>query len=166
MAMRWPTDELKKWREAIALVMSSTESPRAPYIMKQKPNKNGKSNGQHATIRLQRNYFLSVRDRLGIKIKWTPKLAAVLTGNGKTRAYYRPFNLRDDAMWICGQGDHIMDHLLFHYTKTNTQREVLKQHTSQQGYWLASKQELISKYRNTFSAFRESIDFEHLQQSV
>ena len=31
--------------------------PRAPYIMKQKkkPNKNGKSNGQHATRRLQRN---------------------------------------------------------------------------------------------------------------
>jgi len=57
-----------------------------------------------------------------------------------------------------------MEHFLFHCTKTNTQREVLKQHISQQGNWPASKQELMSKYRNSFSAFIESIDFDLLQQ--
>jgi ribonuclease HI len=75
-------------------------------------------------------------------------------------------NLRDDAMCISGQGDQTMDHLLFHCTKTNAKREVLKQRISQQGNWPARKQELISKYQNVFSAFIESIDFELLQQSV
>jgi hypothetical protein len=34
----------------------------------------------------KKEYFPSVRDRLGTKINITPKLAAVLTGHGKTRA--------------------------------------------------------------------------------
>jgi len=84
--------------------------------------------------------FPSVRDRLGTKINLTPKLAAVLTGHGKPRAYLHRFNLQEDAMCICGQGDQTMDHLLFHCTKTKTQREVLKQHIGQQGNWPASKQ--------------------------
>jgi hypothetical protein len=94
-------------------------------------------------------------DRLGTKINLTPKLAAVLTGHGKTRAYLHLFNLRDDAICICGQGDQTVDHLLFHCTKTNAKREILQQRISQQGNWPASKQELISKYRKVFSAFIE-----------
>ena len=73
-----------------------------------------------------KEYFPSVRDRLGTKINLIPKLAAVLTGHGKTRAYLHCFNLRNDEMCICGQDDQTMDHLLFHCTKTNTQRVVLK----------------------------------------
>jgi hypothetical protein len=84
-----------------------------------------------------KQYFPSVWDRLGTKINLTPKLAAVLTRHGKTRAYFHSFNLRDDAMCICTQGDQTMDHLLFHCTKTNAKREVLKQCISQQGNWPA-----------------------------
>ena len=109
-----------------------------------------------------KQYFTSVQDRLGTKINLTPKLAAMLTRHGKTRAYLHCFNLQDDTICICGQDDQTMDHLLFHCTKTNAQREVLKQQISQQGNWPASKQELIHKYRNSFSAFIESIDFELL----
>jgi hypothetical protein len=60
--------------------------PRAPYIMKQqKPNKNGKPNGQHAKTCPQQN-SLSQQSGIGrIKINLIPKLAAVLSRHGKTR---------------------------------------------------------------------------------
>ena len=67
-----------------------------------------------------KQYFPTVRDRLGIKINLTPKLAAVLLGHGKTGAYLHRFNLRDDARCSCGQGDQ-MDHLLLHCTRISTQ---------------------------------------------
>jgi len=51
-----------------------------------------------------KEYFPSVRNRLGTKINLTPKLTAELTGHGKTKAYLHRFNLRDDTMCICGQG--------------------------------------------------------------
>ena len=106
--------------------------------------------------------ILPNRDRLGIKINLAPKLAAVLSEHGGTRAYLHRFN---DARCSCGQGDQTMDHLLFHCTKTSTQQELLKHQISKQRNWPESKQELISKYRKLFSAFIESIDFELIQQS-
>jgi len=112
-----------------------------------------------------KQYFPTVQDRLGIKINLTAKLAAVLSGHGKTRAYLHRFNLRDDARCSCGQGDQTMDHFLLHCTMTSTQQELLKHQTSKQRNWPESKQELISKYRKLFSAFIESVDFELIQQS-
>jgi hypothetical protein len=92
------------------------------------------------------------------------KLATVLTGHGKTRAYLYRFKLRDDVRCICGHEDQTMDHLLFHCEKTSKQREVLKQQTNQQRNWMECKQELISKHTKVFCDFVESIDFELLQQ--
>ena len=79
-----------------------------------------------------KQYFPSVQNRLGIKLKLNAKLAAVLTGHGKTRAYLKRFHLRDDARCICGHNDQTMDHLLFHCEKTSTQREILKQQIKQE----------------------------------
>jgi hypothetical protein len=99
-----------------------------------------------------------IRDRLGIKINLTPKLAAVLSGRGKTRAYLHRFNLREDAKCICGKGDQTMDHLLFHCTRTSAQRELLKHQISKKRNWPASKQDLMTKHRKVFNVFIESID--------
>ena len=85
------------------------------------------------TAAATKQYFPTVWDRLGIKINLTPNLATVLSGHRKTRAYLYRFKLRDDATCICGQGDQTTDHLLFHCTKTQTQREVLKPHTIKTG---------------------------------
>ena len=74
-------------------------------------------------------------------------------------------NLCEDAACSCGQGDQTMDHLLFHCTRTRTQRELLKHQICKQTNWPASKQDLISKHRKLFGAFIESIDFELLQQN-
>jgi len=112
-----------------------------------------------------KQYFPSLRDKLGTKLTLTTKLEAVLTGHGKTRAYLCRFNLRDDARCICGQNDQTMDHLLFHYENTNTQREVLKHQISQQRNSMEIKQELISKHTKVFCELIESTDFELLQQN-
>jgi hypothetical protein len=112
-----------------------------------------------------KQYFPSVRERLGTKLTLTTKLAAVLTGHGKTRAYLYRFNLRDETRCICGQNNQTMDHLLFHCEKTSTQREVLKHQINQQRNWMGIKQELISKHKKVFCEFIESIDFELLQQN-
>jgi len=112
-----------------------------------------------------KQYFPSVQGRLGTKLTLTAKLAAVLTGHGKTRAYLYRFNLRDNARCICGHNDQTMDHLLFHCEKTSTQREVQKHQISQQRNWMEIKQELISKHKKVFCEYIDSIDFELLLQN-
>ena len=52
-----------------------------------------------------KQYFPSVQDRLRTKLTLTAKLAAVLTGHEKTRAYLYRFKLRDDARCICGHNE-------------------------------------------------------------
>ena len=91
-----------------------------------------------------KQYFPTVMDRIGTKINLTPKLTAVLSGHGKTRAYLYRFNLREDAKCVCDKDDRIMDHLLFHCTKTSTQRDLIK---------LPSKQtkELAGKQSRTYN---------------
>ena len=112
-----------------------------------------------------KQYFPSVQNTLGTKLTLTAKLAAVLTGHGKTRAYLYRFNLRDNARCICGHNDQTMDHLLFHCEKTSTQREVQKHQISQQRNWMEIKQELISKHKKVFCEYIDSIDFELLLQN-
>jgi len=103
-----------------------------------------------------------VQNRLGIKLTLTAKLAAVLTGHGKRRAYLNWFNLGDNARCICGHNDQSMDHLLFQCEKTSTQREVLKHQINQERNWMEIKQEIISKHKKVFCEFIDSIDFEIL----
>ena len=112
-----------------------------------------------------KQYFPSVQNRLGTKLTLTTKLAAVLTGHGKTRSYLYRFNLRVDAKCICGHNGQTMDHLLIHCEKTSTQREVLKHQISQQRNRMEIKQELISKHKKVFCEFIESIYFELLLQN-
>jgi hypothetical protein len=98
----------------------------------------------------RKQYFPNVRDRLGTKLNLTPKLAAVLSGHGRTRTYLHRFKIREEATCICGQGEQTVDHLLFDCVITHPQREVLQQNITKIGKWPASKQELITKYRNLF----------------
>jgi hypothetical protein len=107
-----------------------------------------------------RQYSPTVQDRLRSKIKLTPKITAVLTVHGMTKAYLHRFHLSEEATCSCGNEYQSMDHLLFHCANTNAQREVLKQ---QIGTWPASKENLITKHKKEFCAFIESIDFDDLK---
>jgi len=106
-----------------------------------------------------RQYFPTIQDRLGTKIKLTPKITAVLTGHGMTKAYLHRFHLSEDAKCRCGNEYQSMDHILFHCEELNAQRELLKQ---QMGTWPASKEDLITKHKKEFYEYIESIEYDKL----
>jgi hypothetical protein len=102
-----------------------------------------------------RQYFPTVQDRLRSKLKLTPKITAVRTGHGMTKAYLHRFHLSEEATCSYGSEYQSMDHLLFHCANTRAQREVLKQ---QIGTWWPG-----SKQQKEFCAYVESIDFDDLK---
>jgi len=99
-----------------------------------------------------RQYFPTVQDRLRLKLKLTPKITAVLTEHGMTKAYLHRFHLREDAKCTCGKDYQSMDHILFHCDNTREQRETMIRHI---GEWPTSKkkpdqqapEELLLVYR-------------------
>jgi hypothetical protein len=107
-----------------------------------------------------RQYFPTVQDRLRSKIKRTPKITAVLTGHGMTKAYLHKFHLSQEATCSCGNEYQSMDHLPFHCSNTSAQREVLKQ---QIGTCPARKKDLIIEHQKELCAFIESLDFDDVK---
>jgi len=69
-----------------------------------------------------------------------------------------------ETTYICGKEDQTMDQLFFNCIKTREQRDRLKRRINKQMNLQDNKQELITKYREVYSEFIESIDFEQLQQ--
>jgi hypothetical protein len=110
-----------------------------------------------------RQYFPTIQDRLRMKLKLTPKITAVLTEHGMTKAYLHMFHLREDATCSCGNEYQSMDRILFHCDNTREQRETMIRHI---GAWPTSKQNLINKHQKIFSQFVESIYFEDMHQSA
>ena len=110
-----------------------------------------------------RQYLPTVQDRLRLKLKLTPKITAVLTEHGMTKAHLHRFHLREDAMCRCGNKYQSMDRILFHCGNTKEQREIMIRHI---GAWPTSKQNLINEHQKIFSRFVESIDFDDMQQSA
>jgi hypothetical protein len=111
---------------------------------------------------LTKQHFPNIQDRLNTKITITPILAAVVTGHGKTRAYLHRFKLLEHATCVCKKGDQTIDHLLNQCTLLQTQRKLLKKNILKTGNWPVSKQELITKHRNSFITFIKSIDLGQL----
>jgi len=106
-----------------------------------------------------KQYFPTVQDRLNMKISMTPSIVETVTRHGKMRAYLHHFKILEHATCVCKHGDQTTDHLLYHCTLLETQREVLKQNILKTGNWLASKHVLITKHKESFVTFINSIDF-------
>jgi len=109
-----------------------------------------------------KEHFPTVQERLSMNFRVTPKIAAMTTGHGKTRAYLHRFKLLDNATCVCKQGDQTVHHLLYHCKLLDKQRGTLKENIIHPGHWPISKQELITKFRKPFITFIESIDFDLL----
>ena len=88
-------------------------------------------------------------------------ISAVLNGHGMTKTYLQRFHLSEEATCRCGNEYQSMGHILFHCSNISAQKEVLKQ---QIGTWPASKEDLITKYKNEFCACIESIDFDVMKE--
>jgi hypothetical protein len=111
---------------------------------------------------ITKEYLPTVQERLNMKIRVTPNIVAMVTGHGETRACLHRFKLLDNATCVCKQGYQSIDHLLYQCNLLEKQRGILKKNIVNTGHLPASKQELITKYRNSFITFRESIDFDLL----
>jgi len=108
----------------------------------------------------KKEYFPTVQERLSMKISVTPNIAAMVKGHGKTRANLHRFKLLDNATCVCKQGDQTIDHLLYQSNLLEKQTGILKKNIVNAGHWPANKQKLITKYRESFITFIESVDFE------
>ena len=71
-------------------------------------------------------YFPTVQERLSMNIRFTPNIAAMTRGHGKTRACLHRFKLLHNATCICKQEDQTVDHLLYHCKLLDKQRGTLK----------------------------------------
>jgi len=85
----------------------------------------------------------------------------MVSGHGKTRAYLHRFKLLESATCPSNKGDQTTDHLLYHCTLLQQQREILED-TLKHGIWPISKHDLITKHLNSFIKFTNSIDFDKL----
>jgi hypothetical protein len=115
----------------------------------------GKSKGSS-----KKQLYPSITDKSKIHI--TSNFTAMVTGHGKTRAYLNRFKLLESATCPCNKGDQTKDHLLYHCTLLEQQREILEKDTLKYGIWPISKHDLITRHLNSFMKFTNSIDFDKL----
>jgi hypothetical protein len=87
---------------------------------------------------------------MNTRLNITQNLAAMVTRHGKTSIYFHRFKILDLGTCACKKGDRKIDHLLYQCTLLETHREHKNKYTMYNGKWPASKQEFISKHRNSF----------------
>jgi ribonuclease HI len=59
-----------------------------------------------------KQFFPNVRDRIKLNINVNPNFTAMVTGHGKTRAYFHRFKLAESATCPCNKEDQTVHHLL------------------------------------------------------
>jgi len=57
-------------------------------------------------------FFLTVQQRLKIRIPVTPEFTAIVRGHGKTKTYLYRFNLTDNPICPCNEGEQSVEHLI------------------------------------------------------
>jgi hypothetical protein len=74
---------------------------------------------------ITKQFFPNVRDRVKLSINVNANFTAVVTGNGKTRAYLHRFKIIQNVTCACNKGHQTIDHLLNQCTLLQTQRQLL-----------------------------------------
>jgi len=107
-------------------------------------------------------FLPNVHDRLKMKINVTPNFAAMVTGHGKTRAYFHHFKIMEQATRSCNNGDQTIVRLLYQCTLLHTSRQLLRNKVLKTGNWPANRKELTTKHLKAFLTYTNSVDFEQL----
>jgi hypothetical protein len=108
-------------------------------------------------------FFLTVEQRLNIRIPITPEFTAIVSGHGKMKTYLHRFKLTDNPMCLRSQGEQAVEHLIHVCRIVEPQRSSIIQHImTRGGIWSATNNELVAKYLNAFLRFVKSIDFSKL----
>ena len=88
----------------------------------------------------------------------------MVSGHGKTKSYLHRFNLIDDSMCPCNEGEQTVEHLIHLCRILEPQRKsMIQQITTRGRIWPPTNNELIAKHLKAFSQFVKSIDFSKLQ---
>jgi hypothetical protein len=110
-----------------------------------------------------RSFFPTIEQRLKIRIPITPEFTAIVSGHGKTKAYLNRFNLTDNPMCPCNEGEQSVEHLIHVCRILEPQRSSMIQHITTRGWiWPPTNNELVAKNLNAFSQFVKSVDFSKL----
>ena len=98
-----------------------------------------------------RSFFPTVEQRLKLRIPITPEFTAIVSGHGKTKAYLNRFNLTDNPMCPCNEGEQSVEHLIHVCRILEPQRSSMIQHiTTRGGIWPPTNNELVAKHLNGF----------------
>ena len=89
---------------------------------------------------LCRSFFLTVEQRLELKIPITPEFTAIVSGHGKTKSYLHRFKFIDNPMCPCNEGAQSPEHLIYNCKILDSQRKTLQhQIKTGGGTWPTSK---------------------------
>ena len=90
-----------------------------------------------------KEYFPNVTERL--KVRLSQILTAMLTAQGKNKAYLHRFKIIQSPECSCKHGDQTTDHLLYDCEILGKEREKLIAYTSKEEDWPVRKRELVNK---------------------
>jgi hypothetical protein len=57
-----------------------------------------------------KSFFPTVEQRLKLRIPKTPEFTSIVSGHEKTNAYLNRFNLTDNPMCPCNEGEQSVEH--------------------------------------------------------
>ena len=121
--------------------------------------KNNISNGA-----LFRSFLHSVEQILKQNIPISPEFEAMISGQGKTKAYLYRFRIIDNPTCPCQEESQTPEHLIHDCRMLDNQRRKLKQQiTAKGGNWPTSNMDLVTKHTQAFYEFIKSIDFSLIQ---
>jgi hypothetical protein len=109
------------------------------------------------------NISISIDQRLKIRIPITPEFTAIISGKGKTKTYLHRFNLTDNPMCPCNEGEQSVEHLIHVCRILEPQISDMRKHiTNRGGFWPPTNNELVTKHLKAFINFVKCIDFSKL----
>jgi hypothetical protein len=110
-----------------------------------------------------RSFFPRLDQKLKMRIPITHEFTALVTGHGKTKSYLHRFNLIDNSMCPCNEGQQTSEHIIFECNILEAQRNsLIKKVVLSGGSWPPTNDELVTKYLYAFTEFIKSIDFQKL----
>ena len=110
-----------------------------------------------------KQFFLTIKDRLTTKIKWTPNFTPIVTAHGKTKAYVHRSKIIESPECPCDGGNRTIEHLLYDCTKLQRESEKLISNLLKQENWSVNKSDLVNKDIEHFIQFTNSRFWENLK---
>jgi hypothetical protein len=91
-------------------------------------------------------FFLSIAERLKLKINVTPNFTIIVTGHGNIKSYLHEYKILDSPMCSCKSGEQTVDHIIYECKLLEQERESLKATVLWSEYWPVSNNKLINRF--------------------